>query len=95
MKENYLFKVLKQHPRLYVSIGIGLVVAFLGSHFGIQSRLTQAIVYILWAFPLMYLSTSNQMRKRALVQDDGKLVVLVLVVLALITLVASWLFTGR
>lgn len=92
MTENYLIRVVKQHPRLYVSIGIGLLVAVFGSSLGMHSKLTQAIVgydcgaivYILWAMHLMYFSTSAQMRKRALDQDDGKLVVLFLVVLALV-----------
>lgn len=92
MKENYLVRIVKHHPRLYVSIGIGFAIALLGSLIGITSKLTLAIVgydfgaivYILWAFNLMYRSTPVQMQRRALTQDDGKIVVLFLVVLALL-----------
>ena len=92
MKEIYLVKLVRHHPRLYVSILIGLLVGVAGSLFGIDSKITQAIigynsgalVYIFWAMRLMFFSTAQQMHKRALIQDDGKLVVLFLVVLALI-----------
>ena len=92
MKAMYLVKLVRHHPRLYVSILIGLLVGVAGSLFGIDSKITQAIigynsgalVYIFWAMRLMFFSTAQQMHKRALIQDDGKLVVLFLVVLALI-----------
>lgn len=57
-----------------------------------SSKLTQAIfgydvgalVYIFWALWLMRTSTVLEMRERALTQDDGKVIVLCLVVLALL-----------
>ena len=84
---NCLVKIIKHHPRLYVSIAVGAMVTGLSSKFGIKSSLTKAIVgydfgaivYIFWALHLIFFSTSQQMRKRALTQDDGKLVVLLLV----------------
>lgn len=89
---NYLVRLVLHHPRLYVSIGLGLCTALIGSQLGINSKLTQAIVgydvgaltYIFWAGGLIYSSTIHKMRARALTEDDGKLVVLTLVILALL-----------
>jgi uncharacterized membrane protein len=89
---NKLIPIILHHPRLYVSIGVGLCAALLGSSLGITSEMTQAIVgydvgaivYIFWACRLMYVSSLSRMRARALTEDDGKIVVLCLVIIALL-----------
>lgn len=85
-------RIVSHHPRLYVSIGLGICGAIIASQLGITSKLTQAIVgydvgafiYIFWAGHLMYTSTFNKMRARALAEDDGKFAALCLVILALL-----------
>lgn len=89
---NYFIRVLRHHPRLYISIGIGCLFSWLASNFGVNSKLTQAligydlgaIIYIILASYMMASSTAQQMRKRALNQDDGKVFTLLLIVAALI-----------
>ncbi len=84
--------IIKSHGRLFGAILLAVVVACSGPWFGITSRLTQALVgydigaltYILWAYFIMYTSTKLDIRKRALTQDDGKIVVLVLVIVAVV-----------
>jgi uncharacterized membrane protein len=61
MAENYIVKIVKHHPRLYVSMAIGFAIAFACSVLGIDSKLMSAIlgfdcgaiVYIFWALHLM------------------------------------------
>ena len=91
-RSSYVFRIISNHQRLYISIAIGFAVSLLVSNVASLSKVTlsiigydsAAIIYIIWAIHLMYNSTAGQMQKRAIVQDDGKLVVLFLVVLALI-----------
>jgi len=96
LSQNYLVRIVSQHYRLYVSIAIGLTSALVSSEVGVKSKVTQSIVsydlgtivYICWAFYLMYKSTLQEIRSRALKQDDGKVIVLILAVIAIIF--ATW-----
>ena len=84
--------ILKSHARLFAALLVGAIVASSGPWLGISSRLTQslvgydvgALIYIVWAFFVMRTSTKTDIRKRALTQDDGKFVVLILVVTAVV-----------
>lgn len=78
--------------RLIAAFILGLLIAGMAKFLGVGSGVTQAILgydvgvltYILWAFWLMYTSDSVGIRKRAISQDDGKFIVLLLVILAVL-----------
>ena len=87
-----LLKAVQHHERLYFSIAIGTIVGVFSAYAGVKSHLGQslvgfnsgALIYVGWASLVMYRSTIKDMRARALAQDDGKVVVLSLAVLALV-----------
>ena len=77
-------------PRLLLCLLIGLATTWLVPESMAQRATTRAIIgwnvgaglYLLLAARLMFWSTHERMRKRALEQDEGRIVVLVLVVIA-------------
>jgi uncharacterized membrane protein len=91
------FRMIRQftaRPRLMISTAVALVVAVLlpagvASH-GVTRWLiawnTGTLLYVLLAAVMMTRSTSHQMRRRAQLQDDGKIAILLLTTL---TAVAS------
>lgn len=87
-----IVKTVRSHARFFISILIGVAIIFLASSFGIDSKITQAIigydagvfVYIAWAISLMYRSSLKQMQTRALTQNDGNFAILFLVGVALV-----------
>lgn len=84
-------KVIAAHPRLYASIGFGICVGILAPIFGLSAPVSRiiigydfgALIYIAWAWRVMATSNQHDMRRRAVAQDEGKFVVLALVVVAL------------
>ncbi len=95
-KLSHLYLIIKSHIRLYISILIGVIFAFLSPFFNLNP-LTQAIIgynigafiYIVLAMQLILTSNEEKMLKRALSHDDGKFVVMVLIIMALLFSVIS------
>ncbi len=79
-------------PRLVICILLGLASAFLLPSSLVQHDITRIIVgwnagaclYLLLAARMMFWSSHERMRTRALLQDDGRIIVLALVVTAAI-----------
>jgi uncharacterized membrane protein len=83
-------RVLLSRPRLFISVVVGIAVAVVLPYSLVQLPVTRAIVgwnvgallYLVLALKMMFGSSHEQMRSRALTQDEGNTTVLVLVVLA-------------
>ena len=81
-------RLLLARPRLMFSIALGLLVALLLPQTFIVQTVTRAIIawnagailYLILAMRMMFASSHEQMRVRALMEDEGNTVVLVLVV---------------
>ncbi len=92
IKQNYFLRLLKLHPRLFISILFSFLIYLICPYFGLNAGASKALVgynfgvvfYISWAAFLISKSNTERIRKIALQQDDGKFVVLLLVVLALV-----------
>jgi len=84
----YALRVLRSRPRLWGSLAAGLLTAWLIPQASVHPWVTRAIigwnvgavVYLLLAVKMMFWSSHERMRRRAVQQDDGKFLVLVLVV---------------
>jgi len=90
MKELRLIRLIRARPRLVMSVASALVVALvlpmdIASHAATRWLIAWnvgALLYIALAATMMIRSSEGHMRRRALVQDDGSLVIMVLVVIA-------------
>lgn len=86
----YVLRVLRSRPRLWGCLVAGLLTSALIPPTAVQPWVTRAIigwnvcavVYLLLAAKMMFWSSHERMRSRAVLQDDGKFLVLVLVVSA-------------
>lgn len=75
-------------PRLFISMGIGIAAALLLPDALVQQTITRAIIgwnvgailYLLLAMQMMFWSSHERMKTRALQHDEGSIVVLMLVV---------------
>ena len=85
-----LVRLLLSRPRLLSSIALGVAIALLMPEALAQHTVTRAIVgwnvgailYLVLAMKMMFWSTHERMRSRALQQNEGKTAVLFLVVTA-------------
>lgn len=92
-----LVRVLLARPRLCVSMAVGIAVALLLPQAVFQQVVTRAIMgwnvgallYLLLAMKMMFGSTHEHMRTRALQQDEGSAVVLLLVVTAAVMCIGA------
>ena len=83
-------RIILSRPRLFGSILVGILVALLLPKDLALHGITRAIVgwnvgtwlYLILAARMMFWTSQNKMRTRALIQDDGKYVVLGMVVIA-------------
>lgn len=83
-------RLLLARPRLFSSVFIGFAAAFLLPEAVVQQTVTRAIIgwntgallYLVLAMKMMFWSTHERMRARALQQDEGNTVVLILVITA-------------
>lgn len=83
-------RLILARPRLLICFLIGLASYFLVPQGVAQQSITKAIIawnlgaglYLLLAFKMMFWSSHERMRSRALQQDEGRILVLVLVVTA-------------
>ncbi|MGZ8261844.1 MAG: DUF1345 domain-containing protein [Methylotenera sp.] len=84
-------------PRLFSSILVGVLVTFFLPKALASHEITRAIVgwnfgtwlYLMLAARMMFWTTHEKMRNRAIAQDDGKLVVLGMVVVAAIVSIGA------
>jgi uncharacterized membrane protein len=92
-----ILRLLLARPRLLVCIAIGLASFYLIPPELAQQTVTKAIVswnvgailYLLMASKMMFWSSHERMKSRALQHDDGRIVVLTLVVLAALACIAA------
>jgi uncharacterized membrane protein len=86
----YLLRLLQSRPRLFCSMAIGLLTAWLLPDSVAQQTVTRAIIgwntgailYLVLALTMMFGSSHERMRARALQQDEGNMLVLLLVITA-------------
>jgi uncharacterized membrane protein len=88
--ESYVIRVIWARPRLWISMVLGLLTAALIPDDLVHQWVTRAIIgwnagaalYLILSAKMMFWSSHDSMRVRAVTQDDGKVLVLILVVLA-------------
>ena len=93
----YVLRVLRSRPRFWSCLVAGVLTAWLMPQTWVQPWVTRAIIgwnvgavlYLLLSAKMMFWSSHERMRKRALIQDDGKFLVLVLVVSAALMCVCA------
>lgn len=94
---SIFIRELHARPRLYVSCLVGaLVIALLPTSF-VHHQITRLIVgwnagawlYLVLAIRMMFWSDHEKMRIRARLQDEGRIVVLILVILAALATLAA------
>lgn len=86
----FLVRLLVARPRLISSVAIGIAIALLLPEWVAQQAVTRAIIgwnvgailYLVLAMKMMFWSTHERMRARALQHDEGNTVVLILVIAA-------------
>jgi uncharacterized membrane protein len=87
-----LLRLVRSRPRLFISILAGVLVAFLIPDTLALHEVTRAIVgwnagailYLMLAAHMIFRADPDKMRARAIAQDDGKYVVLSMVIVAAI-----------
>lgn len=97
LSHSTFIRVIWSRPRLFSSILIGVLVALLLPKNLALHGITRAIVgwnvgtwlYLILAARMMFWSSYEKMRTRALMQDDGKYVVLGMVVIAAIVSIGA------
>lgn len=88
--KSWPLRLMLARPRLLICVVIGLACYFMVPQGIAQHAITKAIIawnlgaglYLLLAFKMMFWSSHERMRTRALQQDEGRILVLVLVVTA-------------
>ena len=86
----WLIRLIKTRPRLFICILVGVVTVLLLPSSLAQHEITRVIIgwnvgaclYLLLAARMMFWSTHERMRNRALQHDDGRIFVLAIVVTA-------------
>lgn len=84
----WALRVMLARPRLFISLLLGVAVSWVLPDALVHQTITRAIVgwnagailYLVLAMKMMFWSSHDQMRRRALTQDEGSTMVLVLVV---------------
>jgi uncharacterized membrane protein len=92
-----LIRFILSRPRLFFSIMVGVLVVFLLPKSLASNEITRAIVgwnfgawlYLMLAIRMMFWATHDRMRTRAIDQDDGKFVVLGMVIVAAIVSIGA------
>jgi uncharacterized membrane protein len=91
-KRPKISRIIMARPRLFACIALGLLTAFAIPTSLVASSLTRgilgwnacAIAYLLLTLHMMFWSTKEKMRQRAVLHDDGRMLILVMVVLVAI-----------
>jgi uncharacterized membrane protein len=93
----YAIRLLLSRPRLLLSLAVGLATFFCLQDSVVQLVVTRAIVgwnvgailYLMLAMKMMFWSTHERMRTRALQHDEGRIVVMLLVVTAALVCIGA------
>ena len=93
----YPIRLLLSRPRLFFSLAVGLATFFCLQDSDVQMVVTRAIVgwnvgailYLVLAMKMMFWSTHERMRTRALQHDEGRIVVMLLVVTAALVCIGA------
>ena len=93
----WVLRVLLARPRLFISLLFGVALALLLPDTWVHQAISRAIVgwnagaclYLVLAMKMMFWSSHEQMRRRALLQDEGRMTVLVLVVTAALACIGA------
>jgi uncharacterized membrane protein len=96
-KRNRFIRIVRARPRLFIAAAFGIAIAALLPTAGASHSLSRGLIawnagaglYVLLAAIMMTRSTSQHMRHHAQLQDDGKLVILALVVVATVASLAA------
>ena len=92
-----LTRIVSAQPRLFACALLGLLVILALSHWLVQHAITRIIIgwnvgacaYLGLAARMMFRSSHERMRSRALSQDEGRLLILALVVMAALSSLAA------
>jgi uncharacterized membrane protein len=92
-----IFRIVYLRPRLFTSIIFGALIAVLLPQSFALHTITRAIIgwnagawlYLVLALRMMFWSSHERIRTRAIEQDDGRLVILVMVVIAAIVAIGA------
>ncbi len=96
-KRPYLLRLLSSRPRLFISILVGVLTAvFLPENIA-QRSMSRAIIgwnagvclYLVLAIRMMFWSTTDKIQSRAKAQDEGQILILILVILSAVSTLAS------
>jgi uncharacterized membrane protein len=96
-KRNRSFRVVRARPRLFIATGFGVLIAALLPERIADDWITRwliawnsaTVLYVALAGVMMAHSSDRHMRQRAQLQDDGKVLILCLAVLATIASLAA------
>ncbi|MCB6182047.1 DUF1345 domain-containing protein [Leeia sp. TBRC 13508] len=88
---------MRSHPRLMIAIAIAFLAYFLAPVGWVVNGVTRwiiawnigAVLYLLLALQMMFASTHEKMRQRAIREDDGRFWVLLLVVVSALTCIGA------
>lgn len=97
MPKTSVLRPIQVRPRLFLSMGVGLAAALLLPGSVAQAAATRALIgwnlaavlYLVLALHMMFSSTHARMRERALMEDEGSSVILVLVICAALACVGA------
>lgn len=89
---SIIIRVIKARSKLVVSILLGILVAVFIPSLIVQKEVTRiilgwnagALIYLLFTFKLMFWSTHEKIQEQARRQDEGRILILILVILAAI-----------
>lgn len=92
-----IFRIVSLRPRLFSAIVLGIIVAIILPKSFATQAITRAIIgwnagawlYLIFAARMMFWTTHERIRTRALEQDDGKLVILGMVIIAAIVSIGA------
>lgn len=90
IRRTLVYRLIRARPRLYIALGIGVLTELLLPQAVARQPVTRLLMawnigaglYVALAAVMMIRSTHEHMRHRARLQDDGRMVILILTVLA-------------
>lgn len=97
LRHNYFIKQIRARPRLFIAGAIGLLAGWLLPHELAAQTITRLIIgwntgaclYLLLGGIMMIRSSQEQIRHRARMQDEGQILILILVAIASIASLAA------
>ena len=97
LRHNFFVRLVRARPRLFLSAAVGLSVTVLIPQWLASHEITRLIVgwnagawlYVILAGIMMVRSSHDKMRHRARLQDEGQLLILILVIVAAVVSLAA------